>query len=397
MLASSGGLKIEKRPMWSGVERRDPFIRLANNTPFKAEDRIMGLGDLAVNSTSSVWGHNGSEYLAILPGQLPRTVSSDFKTTTVRSVIGAAPTGTDRFKILGYTNGNWIVEKYVSGSSTILYRSPDNGVTWVMIATTWYSGGNAAGETILFGDKIYIYIPNSTTVNVYSTSTWTALANETLPDTLDQGYLRKSNNGNVLVCRMGSTDTWYKKIGTGSWTACPYIAEQVSTSLSEIVALGESDFIFFDANYSRTKRISRWSPTTDTLTFLPNFSLEVDMPRAILMDNVWVPITWPWQGTPHSFIDIDGITHIPVKYQKTFEYYYNGSALASNYVYVFAILSTYTGESFTMTEVGRIDESKSGNYGYLVWPAIGGGFFYTDLENRVNTINTNCQEIVHVL
>jgi hypothetical protein len=81
--------------MWSGIKRRDPFIRLANDSPFKAEERIMGLGDLVTNPNTVIWGHNGSEYLAFWPGQPPRTVSSDFKTTTVRSSFGGAPSAID--------------------------------------------------------------------------------------------------------------------------------------------------------------------------------------------------------------------------------------------------------------------------------------------------------------
>jgi hypothetical protein len=73
------------------------------------------------------------------------------------------------------------------------------------------------------------------------------------------------------------------------------------------------------------------------------------------------------------------------------DYYFDGTSPQVRNIYVFAILSTYDGESFTMTEIGRL----TGDYKF--WPAIGGGFFFTDLENRVNTINTNCQEIVHVL
>jgi hypothetical protein len=171
------------------------------------------------------------------------------------------------------------------------------------------------------------------------------------------------------------------------------LIDQISSG-AEFVAIGESDFIFFDANDYITKRISRWSPTTDTLTFLPNFSVEMEMPQSnvLKLDGAWGYQTWPKYITPNSFLDVDGITHIPVRYMENSDYYFDGTSPQVRNIYVFAILSTYDGESFTMTEIGRL---TGGDYKF--WPAIGGGFFFTDLENRVNTINTNCQEIVHVL
>jgi hypothetical protein len=180
------------------------------------------------------------------------------------------------------------------------------------------------------------------------------------------------------------------------------LTDQISSG-AEFVAIGESDFIFFDTNNYNTKRISRWSPTTDTLTFLPNFSVEMEMPQSnvLKLDGAWGYQTWPKYITPKSFLDVDGITHIPVRYMENSDYYFDGTSPQVRNIYVFAIfLSTYDGESFTMTEIGRLTEGYNfsiTNNHYKFWPAIGGGFFFIDLESRVNTINTNCQEIVHVL
>jgi hypothetical protein len=119
-----------------------------------------------------------------------------------------------------------------------VYRSPDNGVTWVSFFTS------SSSEIVLFGDKIYSFDLSTVSVGVRNTNTWAADANETLPNTYASNTIRKSKNGNVLVYR-GTNSQWYKKIGTGSWTVCPYLTDQISSG-AEFVAIGESDFIFFD-------------------------------------------------------------------------------------------------------------------------------------------------------
>lgn len=346
------GLPAKKRPTWSGIARRNPFIRGAVKDPFKSFPRIpSGEGGFMAPGA-----HDGVNYF--FPSS--QNGLGYYHTTDLATYIQRATTPGGITIPLGspvYFSGAFVVA-YTNGSSAYsAARTTDNGVNWTGMSTGYVQPTVVNGilyGTIAHSSSATFYTFSAAFASTSRAFSVAAFYPGVIGDANRQYAFGMTNHGGVFTKCQTSTNGTAFATHTTMETALAALSPTLSTR-SIAIFLPNGKVLVVNANVFGINCLlgnpdGTVSPAYRSVDPIPGYTI-VQTPRH---DGYVVS---------NSVTDADGITHFPVL------------ATDSGGRYVYFIASTYDGSNMSFMPV-FVHGTAAPNALVSLTPKIGGGLLF---------------------